>query len=39
MISSCNVQFGVIARYGKKHALLGFSERLQDIVVGLSLIL
>jgi hypothetical protein len=38
MISSCNVQFGVIARYGKKSTLLGFSKRPQDVVTELSLL-
>ena len=37
MISSCNVQFGVIARYGKKHAILRLRKRPQDAVVGVSL--
>ena len=33
LISRCNVEFGGIACYGKKHALLPFTKPLQDMVL------
>jgi hypothetical protein len=31
-VSRCNLHFAGIPQYGKKHALLGFTKRPQDVV-------